>query len=187
MHRYHHYVSAIQLNDHLDLNYIIIAHPIQHVLPTATASTSCLPSVSQRGTYTVKIHPRTVHSRTEFPNANPDESITPKRFHHDSPRRRSKSVPITPRDKSRLCGLRQDPSVVSLLNLYDEHGCLNSTAFSNSPPSPYHEKRAQIRRGGSTLRQLLGDSSAPQVKNYGALEGDISWAERHLWCGPLLI
>ncbi|KIM90494.1 hypothetical protein PILCRDRAFT_185278 [Piloderma croceum F 1598] len=168
------------INDHLDLNYIITAHPIQHVLPISTASTSCLPSLSQRGTYTVKIHPRTVHSRTEFPNANPHESATPKRSQHDSPRRRSKSVPITPRDKSRLYGLRQDPSVISLLNLYDEHGCLNSKAFSNSPPSPYHEKHAQVRRGGSTLRQLLGDSSAPHAKNDGVLEGDISWAERHL-------
>lgn len=177
----------LMTNDYLDLNYVIAAHPIQHVLPISTASTSCLPSLSQRGTYTVKIHPRTVHSRTEFPNANPHESITPERPLYDSPRRRSKSVPITPRDKSRLYGLRQDPSVTTLLNLYDEHGCLNPKAFSNSPPSPYHEKCAQVRRGGSTLRQLLGDSSAPHAKNDGVLEGDISWAERHLWCGSLLI
>ena len=169
---------------------MITAHPIHRVLPTSTASTSCLPSVSQRGTYTVKVYPRTLHTRTEFPNANPGESITPKRSQHDSLRRRSKSVPITPRDKSRLYGLGQDPSVVSLLHLYDEHGCLNSKVFSNSPSSPDDDGFTQVRRNGSTLRQLLGGPSyvpSRHVRDTDAMEGDISWAERHLWCGPLLI
>ncbi|EGN96735.1 hypothetical protein SERLA73DRAFT_184895, partial [Serpula lacrymans var. lacrymans S7.3] len=97
----------------------------------------------------------------------------------DSIRRRSKSVPITPRDENRLLRLRQDPSVASLLNVYDEHGCLDSKVFSNTPPSPAHEGRAQTRRRRSTLRQLLG---RPGCQVLGAAEGDISWAEKFLEC-----
>lgn len=178
------------MNEPFGLIYRSVAHPIHNVLPTPTVSTSSLPIVSQRGTYTVRILSRTLHSRTEFPNANPDESITPNRLPHDSSRRRSKSVPITPRDKTRLLGLRQDPSVASLLNLYDEHGCLNSKVFSNSPTSPDtgpdNEGRSQLRRGGSTLRQLLGGPSslsARHARGTSAAEGDISWAERYLWYG----
>jgi len=152
------------------------AHPIDSVIPPPKSSSTTLASVSARSTYSVTIHGRTVHSRTEFPNAYPpmDVSFTPKQ---SLARRRSKSVPITPRDKNRLLALRQDPSVASLLNHYDDKGHLNSTLFSNTP-SPSKEG-VQRRRTGSTLRQLLGHPSAPELSN-DSVEGDISWAERFL-------
>ena len=79
--------------------------------------------------------------------------------------------------------LRSDPSLASLLDLYDEHGKLSSDAFSNSPPkSPIKEGRAQCRRNGSTLRQLLGapSLSSRHENDSGSEGGDISWAERFL-------
>ncbi|KAI9464238.1 hypothetical protein HD554DRAFT_2122803 [Boletus coccyginus] len=140
-----------------------LPHPIDSVIPPPKSSSTTLASVSARSTYSVTIHGRTVHSRTEFPNAYPpmDVSFTPKQ---SLARRRSKSVPITPRDKNRLLALRQDPSVATL--------------FSNTP-SPSKEGPVQRRRTGSTLRQLLGHPSAPELSNDSA-EGDISWAERFL-------
>lgn len=155
-----------------------LAHPIDSVIPPPKSSSTTLASISARSTYSVTIHSRTVHSRTVFPNAYPDVSFTPKRSLTDSPRRRSKSVPITPRDTSRLQALRQDPSVASLLNHYDDQGHLNSALFSNTP-SPQKEGRVQRRRTGSTLRQLLGHPSSPDLRS-DSVEGDISWAEKFL-------
>lgn len=86
-----------------------------------------------------------------------------------------KTVIYTPRDENRLRALRRDPSVLSLLNMYDDHGRLDEHAFSNSPPNsaPIQEGREQTKRGGSTLRQLLGETD-----NGEATERDISWADR---------
>ncbi|KAF9218956.1 hypothetical protein BS17DRAFT_790277 [Gyrodon lividus] len=157
-----------------------LPHPINSVIPPPTMSTATLGSVSGKSTYSVTIHGRTVHSRTEFPNAYPpmDRVFTPKRSLTDSARRRSKSVPITPRDKNRLLALRQDPSVAGLLDRYNDQGCLDSDIFSNTP-SPPKGGRVQRRRTGSTLRQLLGHPSSPELRNSSA-EGDISWAEKFL-------
>lgn len=97
-----------------------------------------------------------------------DENITPP------------YAPITPRDQNRLHRLRQDPSVASLLDLYDDQGELDSSVFSNSP-SPSKEGRPQRRRTGSTLRQLMGNPGPDPVPNTSTSnEGDISWAERFL-------
>ncbi|KAF8448992.1 hypothetical protein L210DRAFT_3439685 [Boletus edulis BED1] len=157
-----------------------LPHPIDSVIPPPKSSSTTLASVSARSTYSVTIHSRTVHSRTEFPNAYPpmDVTLTPKRSLTDPARRRSKSVPITPRDKSRLLALRQDSSVASLLNHYDNEGHLDSALFSNTP-SPRKEGRVQRHRTGSTLRQLLGHPSSREFKSSG-VEGDISWAEKFL-------
>lgn len=68
--------------------------------------------------------------------------------------------------------------------MYDEHGCLDSRVFSNSPQL---NGRAQTKRSGSTLRQLMGSPpsrSSGHTKGLGMVEvaeGDISWAERVLW------
>ena len=94
------------------------------------------------------MHERTVISRTEFPNAIPS-LLTPTKGRpksvplpitdHDTSDDESIGPPtakrptITPRDQNRLLRLRQDPSVASLLNIYDSHGRLNNKAFSNSP------------------------------------------------------
>ncbi|OAX43982.1 hypothetical protein K503DRAFT_707462, partial [Rhizopogon vinicolor AM-OR11-026] len=163
------------------LNYASLPplpHPINSLFPNPAASTATISSISQRSSYTVTVHGRTVHSRTEFPNAYPpmDSLATPKRNINDSPRRRSKSVPITPRDQNRLLRLRQDPSVASLLNIYDENGCLDSHVFSNSPPVTGNKGRLQRRRTGSTFRQLMGHSSGPELRN----NSDIEWAENVL-------
>ncbi|KAF9240707.1 hypothetical protein BU15DRAFT_73933 [Melanogaster broomeanus] len=157
-----------------------LPHPINSVIPPPTTSTVTLGSVSGRSTYSVTVHGRTVHTCTEFPNAYPamDNVFTPKRSLTDSARRRSKSVPITPRDKNRLLALRQDPSVVTLLSHYDNQGCLDSAIFSNTP-SPLKEGRVQRRSTGSTLRQLLGHPSSPELRN-SSFERDISWAEQFL-------
>lgn len=155
-----------------------LPHPINTVIPPPTVSST---TVSQRSTYSVTVHGKVVHSRTEFPNAYPptDKISTPKRSLTDSARRRSKSVPITPRDRNRLLTLRQDPSVASLLNHYDDKGCLDSGIFSNTPPSPHNEGRVQRRRTGSTLRQLLGHPSSPELRD-SSTDGDISWADKFL-------
>ncbi|KAJ6591592.1 hypothetical protein DFH09DRAFT_974775 [Mycena vulgaris] len=147
-----------------------LPHPINQVLQTPSSSTISLASASTsinsttRGTYTVKVHRRTHHALTEFPNANRDVGDDP-----------------THRNNSQLLGLRSDPSVASLLDLYDEHGRVSARAFSNSPPSAKgKEGRAQVQRNGSTLRQLLGNPSSSVNSRNAALEGDISWAERFL-------
>ncbi|KAJ7765426.1 hypothetical protein DFH07DRAFT_1058872 [Mycena maculata] len=147
-----------------------LPHPINHVLQTPASSTvslasatTSLSSVASRGTYTVTIHRRTHHAHTEFPNANRSGDSEP--------------------PAQLLPGLRSDPSVASLLDLYDEHGRLPARAFSNSPPKGKEksggEGRAQVARNGSTLRQLLG-GSVNSRSDAGTGEGDISWAERFL-------
>ncbi|TBU33977.1 hypothetical protein BD311DRAFT_615434, partial [Dichomitus squalens] len=160
------------------------------------------PGLSRSGTYLVKVHGRTTHSRTEFPRANPPASptkahkkqvsSTSEPAEHDTSddedyvdpeqQPRLKAVNFTPKDTSRLYKLRRDPSVASLLDLYDDHGCLDSNAFANSPPSPapihdVSEGREPRPRTGSTLRQLLGE---PAFAVNNTTEGDISWAERFL-------
>ncbi|KAI0046212.1 hypothetical protein FA95DRAFT_1520503 [Auriscalpium vulgare] len=156
-----------------------IPHPINSLQVTPRGSPSRAASVQSRRTFTVKVHDRQVLARTEFPNANPPLD-TPKRT-SKSPGRRRIIPPITPRDKNRLHTLRQDPSVASLLDMYDAHGHLDSKVFSNTPPAdPEKEKdgRTQVKRSGSTLRQLLGNPE-PGTRN-STTEGDISWAERFL-------
>ncbi|KAH9884784.1 hypothetical protein C8Q73DRAFT_660623 [Cubamyces lactineus] len=165
------------------------------------------PGVQRSGTYVVKVHGRTTHSRTEFPRANPPPSPTkqsrtaePKTPFHEGPtddndnddddeeeprRPRLKEVNFTPKDNSRIYALRQDPSVVSLLRMYDDKGCLGIDAFANTPPTPApisndEEGRQPRPRTGSTLRQLLGEPQPAYMTNTNTTEGDISWAERFL-------
>ncbi|EMD39147.1 hypothetical protein CERSUDRAFT_72350 [Gelatoporia subvermispora B] len=169
-----------------------LPHPINRVAATppispARSASTCV-SIKRRGTYNVKVLGRTQHSRTEFPHANPplpvrNEPVTPE--HDTNERRRTqtlKEVIFTPRDQSRLLTLRRDPSVASLLNMYDEHGQLDSTVFSNTPPSPVplNQGREPTKRSGSTLRQLLGNPEVDSERDNNATEGDISWAERFL-------
>lgn len=158
-----------------------------------TSSVSPVPSASsmqRRGTYNVTVHERKTEACTQFPNANPrapDDSDPLA----DSPLRAKPTrryEPVTPRDQSRLTRLKQDPSVASLLNMYDADGRILSTAFSNTPrpraPTDDYDVggRAQTKRSGSTLRQLLGESEKDDTE---AEEGDISWAERVLGCVAL--
>ena len=170
-------VSALNRRRHyLPLHPSFVAHPIHEVIQPPSASTASLASssISQRGTYTVTVHGRTRNAPTEFNNANCDCS------NDDLVLQNAQSI-TGPNETSHLLGLRSDPSVVSLLEMYDEHGRIASDAFSNSPPSQRPEGRAQTRRTGSTLRQLLGNptSSTSKDANDSGL-GDISWAERFL-------
>ncbi|KAJ7066604.1 hypothetical protein C8F01DRAFT_1248600 [Mycena amicta] len=142
----------------------IPAHPINDVVPASSVVSlaSATSSInSNRGTYTVTVHQRRRHASTEFPNAN---------------RYTDEEEPLRRNNNSQLLGLRSDPSVASLLDLYDEHGRLPSQAFSNSPPK---EGRAQVVRSGSTLRQLLGNP-CPAASSDSSDLGDISWAEQFL-------
>ncbi|KAA1469018.1 hypothetical protein DENSPDRAFT_834539 [Dentipellis sp. KUC8613] len=158
-----------------------LPHPINSLSPTPTGTSSDSASVQTRGTYTVKVHGRKVHARTEFPNANPRIETPTKRSDDDdsdSSSSRQKLSAITPRDKTRLHRLRQDPSVASLLDMYDSHGRLDEKAFSNSFTASSEgqpEGKPQVKRSGSTLRQLLGSPIRDSTT-----EGDISWAERFL-------
>ena len=167
------------------------------------------PTPPPRTTYVVKVYERTVISRTEFPNAIPN-LVTPTKD-----RERPKSVPlptadpnasddesigpsttkrptITPRDQNRLMRLRQDPSVVSLLNMYDSNGQLGNKVFSNTPAKNYPGNEEQVyavgrpqhQRRGSTLRQLMGTPELEAQPNNSRSEGEISWAERLLQCVP---
>ncbi|KAF9269166.1 hypothetical protein L218DRAFT_1072802 [Marasmius fiardii PR-910] len=141
-----------------------LPHPIDEVLTPSLASTSSLEStnLSRKGTYSVKIHPREQHTPRQQPKYQQDIT-TPQPLLRD-----------VDADASQLIGLRRDPSVASLLDMYDEHGHLPPQAFSDSPEK---QGRAQTKRSGSTLRQLLGDPSKTDIN---ATEGDISWAERYL-------
>ena len=141
------------------------AHPINNVvaLPNSSAISLASSSLNTKGSYSVKVHKRKQHSATELPFTN---------FAANG---------ATDED-SRVLRLRTDPSVVSLVSMYDEHGKLSSDAFSSSPPRPETPKlekdeRVQCKRSGSTLRQLLG---APSKTDLDDSEGDISWAERFL-------
>src|ERR1700753_3028003 len=95
------------------------------------------PTPPPRTTYVVKVYERTVISRTEFPNAIPSLATPTKErpksvplpiTYPDMPADESigpsttKRPTITPKDQNRLLRLRQDPSVVSLLNMYDSDG-----------------------------------------------------------------
>ncbi len=150
-----------------------------------------------KGSYVVKVHGRTTLSRTEFPNANP--RITPPRpddapYSSDEEARKqrilAKKCPITPHDKSRLFGLRQDPSVRSLVDMYDAHGRLDEKAFSNTPRRQNSRRSAHMRdsqtpqrpRRQSTLRDLLQSESDKSDSPQADFEGDISWADRFLKC-----
>ena len=161
------------------------------------------PGVQRSGTYVVKVHGRTTHSRTELPQANPPASPTKSRRRHaKTPSRarkatlgtddedgapRIKDVNFTPKDQSRIYNLRRDPSVASLLNLFDEHGCIEANAFEETLPvvepapaaASAPEGREPTKRSGSTLRQLLGGPEPTFVLNSTA-EADISWAEHFL-------
>ncbi|KIK61719.1 hypothetical protein GYMLUDRAFT_96567 [Collybiopsis luxurians FD-317 M1] len=163
-----------------------LPHPINSAINTPTGSTTSLPAsaganmnIARRGTYTVKVHPKQQHTCTEFPLANRGQP-------ESQPRRRAQTVgpavtlgldEASESSSSHLQGLRRDPSVASLLDLYDEHGRLPSKAFSNTPPRE-RQGRAQTQRAGSTLRELLGEAHRHSTSN--SLEGDISWAERFL-------
>jgi hypothetical protein len=150
-----------------------LAHPINEVVQTPAASTISIAStsISQRGTYNVTVHGRKQHTAPEFLHTT-ETFTTPRQYIFR---------PEHLKENSQLLGLRSDPSVASLLDMYDEHGRISATAFSNSPPSPQKEGRAQTHRNGSTLRQLLGNPSSMNSKNDSStMEGDISWAERFL-------
>ncbi|KAH9940821.1 uncharacterized protein BXZ73DRAFT_42397 [Epithele typhae] len=199
--------------------------PPLHLLAAAPSTPSLSPSPSmitvattpgglkRSGTYVVKVHERTTHSRTDFPQTSQPESPTksrsrrkqpktPERRRRDTlvltddedaaaetPAPRMKEVNFTPKDSSRLYNLRRDPSVVSLLNLFDDHGRLDSKVFENSSPaisaSAAPEGKMPRQRTGSTFRELLGAPAPAFFENSN--EGDISWAERLLECVPPLL
>lgn len=164
----------------------ISAHPINNVIQTPAASTASLTSsnISHRGTYNVQVHKRKRHTSTEFPYANrhlDDLKVTP----------RARGATAPPKEHAHYLGLRADPSVASLLELYDDRGHLPENLFSNSPPKQpsfdMKQGRAQTRRSGSTLRQLLGASNKEKSdSNADLTESDISWAERCLWYAQFL-
>ncbi|KAI9440367.1 hypothetical protein H4582DRAFT_1456021 [Lactarius indigo] len=159
-----------------------LPHPINSLNRPQVTSPSRSSSIQTRRTYTVTIRDRKVEALTEFPNANPPLE-TPTRHSHDRTDSFGRThPPVTPKDQNRLHVLRQDPSVASLLNMYDNQGHLDSKAFSNTPTASEKESsgdgRAQVKRGGSTLRQLLGNPESN--RRASTAEGDISWAEAFL-------
>jgi hypothetical protein len=124
----------------------------------------------------VQVHKRKRHTSTEFPYAN-------RHLDDFKVAQRTRGATAPPKELSHYLGLRSDPSVASLLQLYDDHGRLPENLFSNSPPkkpsAEMKQGRAQTRRSGSTLRQLLG-AKEKSDSNADLTESDISWAERFL-------
>ncbi len=188
------------------LSLMFLAHPINSISRSSISSPSRSSSVQTRNTYTVTVHERVKHSQTEFPNAYPppdkanaslesneraiyyeNHKSTPnlheaKKFRRTASGRRRRisdprKVPFTPRDTNRLNRLRQDPSVVSLLNMYDDKGRLDERAFSNTP-------RANKLQRESTFKELLALSDTPETDSketsFEEGEGDFSWAERFI-------
>jgi hypothetical protein len=153
--------------------------------------------VARAGSYNVTVHGRTRCTVSKSPHTDLPESsnlgrtapclagepmVAVSPTEATSMRHRSTIPPflLTPRESNSLLVLRHDPSVISLLNMYDDHGRLPQKAFSNTPPS---RDRVQTHRNGSSLRQLLGSPVSRDVgqenDNSSAL-GDISWAEHIL-------
>ncbi|KAF9454257.1 hypothetical protein P691DRAFT_692828 [Macrolepiota fuliginosa MF-IS2] len=162
-----------------------LPHPINDVLaqcapqqrektpslrPSASTLSLASSTFSHHSTYSVTVHDRQRHAATEFPNANGELLKTPTNH-----RQRNESN----RANGHQLGLRSDPSVASLIELYDDHGRLPPETFSNSPPQEKHG-RQQKKRNGSTLRELLGAPDSIGSKANSAAESDISWAERFL-------
>ena len=149
-----------------DQNDICPAHPINNVL----REPSIISNATQADTYTVTVHRRMLHSRTEFPNANRSGDSSPSK----SPNRRHSFPHLTPGDKNRLARLRQDASVLSLLDIYDESGRPDPQAFSNTPVRREHHD--------ASLRVLLGNPSplSLSTSKTSAEESDISWADRYI-------
>jgi hypothetical protein len=71
---------------------------------------------------------------------------------------KARSTQQTPNDKGRLAMLRRDPSVLSLLDVYESNGTLKSDAFSNTPPTK------DFKSGGVQQRQAFNGDN-PKVKN----------------------
>ncbi|KAL5512986.1 hypothetical protein ACEPAH_3384 [Sanghuangporus vaninii] len=170
-----------------------LPHPINSVSSRSTSALTITPtlsgSVQTRGSYRVTVHKRQQLSATVFPNAYPP--ITPRRpgvAHTSTPNLLAtltapddvandaststpalfdpRKVPVTPRDASRLKCLRQDPSVASLVQLYDDHGRIAENAFTTTPAPPRRRARARRSRRKSTFSELLGCDGA-----------DLQWAE----------
>ncbi|KAL5537117.1 hypothetical protein ACEPAF_940 [Sanghuangporus sanghuang] len=170
-----------------------LPHPINSVSSQSTSALTITPtlsgSVQTRGSYRVTVHKRQQLSATVFPNAYPP--ITPRRpgvAYTSTPNLLAtltapddvandaststpalfdpRKVPVTPRDASRLKCLRQDPSVASLVQLYDDHGRIAENAFTTTPAPPRRRVRARRSRRKSTFSELLGCDGA-----------DLKWAE----------
>lgn len=154
---------------------------------TASLASTTISTRGGSGTYNVTVY------RKQRLSQGPEEVLAAEK---NSKKR--ESVHLNAND-SRMMKLRSEPSVVSLLSLYDEQGRLPEGAFSNDvsdevnrqPAKAYKEVpmaneedevvgsgKAQCKRSGSTLRQLLG--ALDDGKSNDASEGDISWAERFL-------
>jgi hypothetical protein len=141
-----------------------------------------LPRLPQsRDSFKVTVHGRVRHSSTEFPFANPplqpshSRSITPSTLDSvlASPVD-EQPLPLSPGEARQLQRLRQDPSLTSLMNVWDAGGQPRAELFVNTPCAP---KRRP------TLRALLGSEPLPRkqpVPGSPEHEGDISWAERFL-------
>ncbi|KAJ3567460.1 hypothetical protein NP233_g6355 [Leucocoprinus birnbaumii] len=160
-----------------------LPHPINDVLagcnntprpqtpslrPSPSTASLASSNFSRTSTFSVTVHDRQRHAVTEFPNANGE-------FGEDM------KTPTQPSKRhSNALALRSDPSVASLIEMYDEHGRLPAEAFSNNSPSPEKLGRPQKKRGGSTLRELLGGSDTLGSGGDSNIESDISWAEKYL-------
>jgi hypothetical protein len=163
------------------LNCKYLAHPINEVLaqckpkerspslrPSPSTNSLAGSTISRHSTFSVTVRDRQRHATTEFPNANGDPDTDIRTTAQPS----SKSL-----EDGHPLALRSDPSVASLIDMYDEQGRLPPEAFSNSPEK---QERPQKKRNGSTLRELLGAPDSLRFKVNGDVESDISWAERFL-------
>jgi hypothetical protein len=131
--------------DYIIISHPQLAHPINEVLNATTPK-------NRRGTFSVKVRKVETHSTLASRTAVYAPS----------------DVPPDVRDISQLHCLRSEPSVATLLDMYDEQGHLPPDMFSNSPQS-----RPMIKSStpSATLRQLLG--------NNGDAE-DVAWADEYL-------
>ncbi|KAH6915903.1 hypothetical protein BKA70DRAFT_1254100 [Coprinopsis sp. MPI-PUGE-AT-0042] len=193
----------------------IVSQSSPYLTPQYTAATSTVSLHSTLGTsssrYNVTVHRHPTPDRqpsNESVMASSKASRTPKARTTTTTSNNDDNDHLNPNNDSRVLRLRSDPSVASLMSLYDDHGRLSEAAFSNSPEKkptatkPVKEERrkvannddsedegelekvgrAQCKRSGSTLRQLLGVPANAGSNSEGVSdeEGDISWAERFL-------
>ena len=163
------------------------AHPIQRICRSLSVPSP--PGTPSRDTYTVKVHARTTHSRFEFPGTNSSsDDLAQNNIITDGP-------PSVSTQR-----LFDDPSVLSLLDLYDSEGRPNSDAFQSTPPHACASSRVSVKESPdpsqllepsvhalrsrrSSLRLLLmGDQLSSLAKGTDPDESCdlVDWMERQL-------
>ncbi|KAJ2918661.1 hypothetical protein MD484_g1724, partial [Candolleomyces efflorescens] len=141
---------------------------------TVSLSTASL-NTKQQGSYNVTVH------RKQRLSHGPEEVLTMEK------KKNRDSTHLNAND-SRVLKLRSEPSLVSLVSLYDEQGQLPEGVFSNNDNSDQVQKQppkkayreVPMADESDDDERVVATGASTDSKPADASEGDISWAERFL-------